>query len=75
MAKSSLEKAIIKRVREKRQDLNMSQMDLSLKLGYSESFISNIESGAKKYNLNHLNKIALAFKCTLWDLIPERPLH
>jgi len=48
-------------------------MALSQKLGLSDSFISHVESETRraKYNINHLNEIALILECSPKDFWPE----
>lgn len=73
---SKVETYIIDKVREKRKAKNLSQIALSQKLGLSESFISHVESNTRraKYNVNHLNKIALILGCSPKDFWPDSPL-
>lgn len=73
---SKVEAYIIDRVREKRKEKNLSQIALSQKLGLSESFISHVESNSRraKYNVNHLNEIALILDCSPKDFWPEKPI-
>lgn len=73
---SKIETYIIERVRDKRKEKCLSQMALSQKLGLSDSFISHVESETRraKYNINHLNEIALILECSPRDFWPENPL-
>lgn len=73
---SKIEKYIIDRVRERRKELGLTQLDLSQKLDMSDSFISHIESPNRraKYNINHLNAIAKVLKCSPKDFWPDKPL-
>lgn len=74
--KSGFELYVINAIREKRVALNMSQDDLAVILDTDRSFIGQVESprNAAKYNLNHLNRISLEFKCSPRDFIPEQPI-
>lgn len=72
-----LDQNIIDLIREKRIALEMSQEDFSIKLGFkSNGFVAAVESprSSKKYNPIHINKAALIFNCTIWDLIPQFPI-
>lgn len=67
---------LIQRVKEMRKRLGMSQLQLSIKMGYTESFIGKIESPKEraKYRLRHLYGLAKAFKCQPQDLFPDKIL-
>jgi len=71
-----IEKYLIKRVKELREKKGLSQVSLSLALGKSTTFISDIEAPSKKakYNVKHLNDIAKILECSPKDLWPEKPL-
>jgi len=73
---SEIEKYIITKVREMREIKGLSQVSLSLSLGKSTTFISDIEAPSKKakYNVKHLNDIAKILECSPKDFWPERPL-
>src|SRR3954470_19713997 len=66
---------IINKVKELREAKGISQADLSVLMGFSEKFVGNVENPTlvEKYNIRHLNLLAKALKCTLWDLLPEEP--
>lgn len=72
---SKIDSYIIKTVKEKRIEAGLSQIDLSQKLGMSDSFISHVETPRRraKYNTNHINALAKIFKCSPRDFLPERP--
>lgn len=74
--KSDIEAYVINKVREKREALNLSQSELAAELNVSNGFIGQVESSKypAKYNLNHLNKLAIIFKCSVKDFIPDSPL-
>ncbi|WP_395047873.1 helix-turn-helix domain-containing protein [Flavobacterium sp.] len=71
-----IERYLIKRVKELREKKGLSQVSLSLALGKSTTFISDIEAPSKKakYNVKHLNDIAKIFECSPKDFWPEKPL-
>jgi transcriptional regulator with XRE-family HTH domain len=73
---TKIEKYLIKKVKEKRKALGMSQLALAHELDVSEGFIGQVESPnfMTHYNLNHLNAIAKIFKCDIYDLLPQKPL-
>lgn len=73
---SDIDKYVIKRVKELRESKGLSQVSLSLSLGKSTTFISDIEAPSKKvkYNVKHLNDIANILGCSPKDFWPEKPL-
>lgn len=73
---SKIEIHIIEKVKEKSTEKGLSQIALSQKLHLSDSFISHVESKNRraKYNLNHLNEIAIILDCSPKDFWPEKPL-
>ena len=75
-SKTEIELYVINKVKEKRIKLNLSQEDIARILDFSRGFIGQIESplSASKYNLNHLNKLALEMGCSIQDFIPELPI-
>lgn len=75
----SLEKIelyVISRVKEIREEKNITQEQLSLSIGKNITFISQIEAPSKKakYNIIHLNLIAKVLECSPKDFLPEKPL-
>lgn len=68
-----IERYIILRVRDIREDQGVTQEQLSLSLGKNITFISQIEARSKKakYNISHLNDIAKILKCSPRDFWPE----
>jgi transcriptional regulator with XRE-family HTH domain len=74
--KSDIEAYVINKVKEKRVAQNLSQSDLAAELDVSNGFIGQAESSRSptKYNLNHLNKLAIIFNCSVKDFIPDEPL-
>ena len=73
---SKLDKYVIKKVKEQRLSLGLSQADLSFELNVSIGFIGQVESPnyPAHYNLRHLNELAKVLNCTLYDLLPKNPL-
>lgn len=73
---TKIEKYIIGKVKEKRNELNISQISLSQKLNMSDSFVGHVETPKRraKYNINHLNALAKIFKCSPKDFWPEKSL-
>jgi transcriptional regulator with XRE-family HTH domain len=74
--KSNIELYVIRKVRAKRLELNMSQEDIAAIIDKSRGFIGQVESPnhPSKYNLNHLNRLAAEFGCSPKDFMPERAI-
>jgi transcriptional regulator with XRE-family HTH domain len=72
---TEIEKFIIKKVREVRNEKKISQQKLSLAIGLAEGFIGNVENPKRpeKYNIRHLNLIARALDCSPREFWPEMP--
>ncbi|MDQ8051906.1 MAG: XRE family transcriptional regulator [Pedobacter sp.] len=78
MSKVSLiEQYVIDKVKEKRIASKMTQAVLSVSMDLSPKFVGNVESlkSNDKYNLNHLNKLAVIFECSIKDFFPEKPFE
>jgi len=73
---SSIDKYVIQKVKELRLNKGFSQSRLAFELEQSNSFIAKVESGkyGKKYNIYHLNQIAIIFECSPKDFLPKEPL-
>lgn len=73
---TKIELHLIEEVKKRRNQLGLSQLELSQKLEMSDSFVSHVESVNKraKYNSNHLNAIAKIFNCSPKDFWPDRSL-
>jgi predicted transcriptional regulator len=71
-----IDKYIIRKVKEKRKEMGLSQSQLAFELEQSNSFIAKVESGKydKKYNVHHLNEISKILECNMSDLLPKQPL-
>ncbi len=63
-------------VRRQRLAKGISQATLSFGIGVTRGFVGQVESenSSSKYNLNHLNDIAIFLECSMRDFFPERPL-
>ena len=70
---SKIDKYVIEKVKEMRLAKGFSQSQLSFELDTSDSLIKKVESGkyGKKYNVNHLNRIAQILNCSIKDFFPE----
>ena len=64
---------VIESVKKRRKELNLTQEQLADEVGFSNTFISERESGIKRYNISHLNKLAIALKCSPKDFLPNEP--
>jgi transcriptional regulator with XRE-family HTH domain len=73
--KSKFDLAVINRVKEVREAKGFTQDDLAEFLDTSPGYIGQVESPStrSKYNLNHLNRLALEMKCSPRDFLPEDP--
>ena len=73
---TKIEKFVIAKVKEKRDEFRYTQIVLSQKLKMSDSFVGHVETPKRraKYNINHLNSLAKIFKCSPKDFLPEKPL-
>lgn len=74
--KSDIEAYVINKVKEKRLEHNLSQSELAVELNVSNGFIGQVESSKSptKYNLNHLNQLAIIFNCSVKDFVPDSPI-
>lgn len=72
-----IERYVIKRVKEIRESKSITQEELSLSIGKNIGFISQIEAPSKKakYNLIHLNLIAIALGCSIKEFLPDEPIQ
>lgn len=73
---TKIEQYIIDQVRKRRVEAGLSQIELSQKLGMSDSFVSHVETPNRraKYNVNHINALAKVFKCSPKEFWPEKAL-
>jgi transcriptional regulator with XRE-family HTH domain len=74
--KSKIDTYVIEKVKEKREEKNLSQAALAYELGVSVGFIGQVESSRypAHYNLQHLNELARILKCSPQDFLPKRSL-
>ncbi len=72
-----IERYVIRRIKEVRESKSITQEELSLSIGKNIGFISQIEAPSKKakYNLIHLNLIAIALGCSIKDFLPDEPIR
>ena len=75
--KSDIEAYVISKVKEMREQRKLSQSELAVELNVSNGFIGQAESSNSptKYNLNHLNKLAIIFDCSIKDFMPDKPIR
>jgi transcriptional regulator with XRE-family HTH domain len=73
----TIEQYVIDKVRQLRVSKNISQKELAFLLDVSIGFIGDIENPKyrAKYNLNHINKLAIIFECSPKDFLPTKPLQ
>lgn len=71
--KSKIDMAVIDKVKEFRISNELSQEGLATILGLTRGYIGQVESPStlSKYNMVHLNKLALEFGCSLKDFMPD----
>ena len=74
---SEIDLYIINKVKELRDNKQISQLELSIMMELAEGTIGKIENPKQraKYNIRHLNLLAKALKCSPKDLMPEKPLR
>lgn len=72
-----IERYVIRRIKEIRESKSITQEELSLSIGKNIGFISQIEAPSKKakYNLIHINLIAIALGCSIKDFLPDEPIR
>lgn len=70
---TSVEKFVIEAVRIRREALDITPKELSLKVGLNGDWVNKVENPRlrEKYNLNQLHEIAKVLDCKLADLFPE----
>jgi transcriptional regulator with XRE-family HTH domain len=73
--KTKIEQYVIDKIKEIRIKKGYSQDDVASFLETTRGFIGQVESPnhSSKYNLNHLNLLAVEFNCSLKDFFPENP--
>lgn len=58
-------------IKNKREELNISQVELAKRIGKSKSMICKIEKGVNDINTKNLAEIAKVLDCSICDLIKE----
>ncbi len=61
-------------VRGYRTELGWSQEELGGRAGFHPSYVGQIERGTKKISLLALQRLAVALKVKVSDLLPEKPV-
>lgn len=74
--KSPIGMYVAQKVREKRDAIGMSRQELADSLNLNESNLRRAEDPrlTVKYNLDHLNAIAIVLKCSISDFFPPKPI-
>lgn len=58
-----------------RREKTHTQEDLAHILNCSQSFINQLESGEKEFNVEHIYKIASALNCSIYQILPDDKLE
>lgn len=68
---------VIDKVREMRNEREISQVKLAYLLDVSPGFIGDVESNKRvtKYSLKQINQLAEIFECSPKDFLPEKPIR
>jgi transcriptional regulator with XRE-family HTH domain len=71
---NKIDQFVIDKVREIRIMKGVSQAELAVNIDLSRGFVGDVENPhhRAKYNLKHLNKIAIALNCSIRDFFPEK---
>jgi transcriptional regulator with XRE-family HTH domain len=72
--KSKFDLLVIQLVKDKREELELSQEDIARFIDVARGYVGQIESPhtKAKYNLNHLNRIAYEMGCSPKDFLPAK---
>ncbi|MGM9476499.1 helix-turn-helix domain-containing protein [Pedobacter sp. GSP4] len=75
--KSEIELFVISKAKALREQANLSQSELAFRLDVSNGFIGQVESpnSPSKYNLDHIDKLAVIFNCSPKDFLPETNIN
>ena len=75
--KTEIEQFVIDKIKEFRIQKGFSQDDIASFLDTSRGFIGQVESPnhPSKYNLNHINRLAIELNCSPKDFLPESPFQ
>lgn len=68
------EQFVYKRLRQEREKINLSQMELSLESGVSQNMITYIENGKRTPTVNTLIKLCNAMKISPAILFPSNDI-
>ena len=76
-SKSEIEWFAIAKAKVLREQANFTQSELAFRLGVSNGFIGQVESSnsPSKYNLDHIDKLAVIFNCSPKDFLPDSPVN
>ena len=69
---STIDQRVGHRIRVRRVDLKMSQVDLAEALGISQGYLSSLERGVRSLDVKLLERIAQALKCSMAELLDEK---
>ncbi|MCX2480971.1 helix-turn-helix transcriptional regulator [Pedobacter sp. MC2016-15] len=74
---TAIEQYMVDYVRNLRKQNKLSQKELGEILGVDQSFIAKVEmkKDVSKYNVNHINQLALYFKVSPKDFLPSSPFR
>jgi transcriptional regulator with XRE-family HTH domain len=74
---SPIDLYIINKVKEMRIEKGYAQKELAFMLDISIGFMGDIESNKSKakYSLDQINRLAIIFKCSPRDFLPENPFQ
>lgn len=74
---SRLDLYVIDKVKKLREARNISQDNLSVKIGFSEKFVGSVENPRlpARYNISHLNLLAKALECSIHEILPAKPFE
>ena len=72
-----MELFVISKAKTLREQAKLSQSELAFQLGVSNGFVGQVESmkSASKYNLNHIDKLSVIFKCSPKEFLPDNPIN
>jgi len=56
-----------------REHRGLTQVQAAELAGMSQPVLTRIESGARKFDASHLTKLAIAYRCSEWELIGRHP--
>lgn len=68
--KKDISKWVGHRIKVRRIDLEITQIDLAQRLGVTQAYLSYLEKGQRQITLGLLEKIASALQCPMSELMP-----